>query len=168
MPAGANSMAARSNPLLNDPSLRLPGMPTTLILTDSPRSRSEEREGAHFYALAGRGVRGGCRILQRRVRCESCASVPFWIVNFENDRFVWTHLREINPTMVGVVFQPIGLSNPMRIAPLGHHPIVKRNAFGVGKCQRVGLDRPIDRAPHLNDCEAAFEQFVRLVGKYLP
>src|SRR5262245_52359429 len=69
--------------------------------------------------------------------------------------------------MVEVVFQPIGLADPMRIAPLGHHPIVKRDALCVGHRQRIGLDGPIDRAPHLNDCEAALEQFFRLVGKYL-
>src|SRR5262249_58496310 len=97
MTAGANSTAARSSPLLNDPSLRLPGMPTTLILTDSPQSRSEEREGAHFYALARRRVGRGCRALKRGVRCESCAALLFWIVNFGNDRFDWMPLRGIHP-----------------------------------------------------------------------
>ena len=46
--------------------------------------------------------------------------------------------------------------NALGIASVnGHDQIVHLYAFGVGKSERICLDRLIDRAPHLNDREAA-------------
>src|SRR6266850_6736061 len=122
-------------------------------------SRREKRKSAHLDALPRRRVWRSCRIGERSVRRES-RPILVRVVNFENDRFVTAHLGKINPTMMRIVFKPISLADPVRVAALCHHQIVKRNTSGVGKRQRIGLDRAIYRAPYLNDREAAFEQLL--------
>ena len=114
----------------------------------------EKRKSAYFDALPWRRIRRSRRIREGRVRRKP-RPILVRIVNFENDRFVTAHLGKINPTMMRIVFKPISLADPVWVAAFRHHQIVKRNASSIGKRQRIGLDRPIDRSPYLNDREAA-------------
>ena len=79
----------------------------------------------------------------------------FRIVDFKHQRLVAAHLGKIIPAMIGVVFQSISLPDPVRVAALGDDQIFHRDALGVGQREGIGLDRLIDRAPNLNDREAA-------------
>src|SRR5262245_30915601 len=92
----------------------------------------EKSERTHFNTLPRRSVRRSRRIIERGMRGES-STLFFRVVDLENDRFVAAHLGEIDPPMIGIGFEPIGLADPVRITALGDHEIAKRNTPGIGK-----------------------------------
>lgn len=99
-------------------------------------SLSKKCESAHFDALPRWRIGRSGRILERSVRRES-RPIFFRVIYFEDDRFIAAHLGKINPPMIGIVFEPVGLADPVRIAAFRYHEIVKRNASGIGKRQRI-------------------------------
>ena len=115
----------------------------------------------------GSASRRSCRIGERSVRRKS-RPILVRIVNFENDRFVTAHLRKIDPAVLRIVLEPISLAHPVWVAALRHHQIVQTSTL-LASASANGLDwiGAIDRAPYLNDREAALEQFVGFVRQNL-
>src|SRR5438094_6403465 len=128
----------------------------------------EEGHRARLDALARRGSRRRRRVDERGVRREARPSVGLRVVDLEDQRLVAPHLGEVEPAVAGIVLQAVGLADAVRIAPLGHQQVLGHEAARVQDGERIRLDRLSDRAPHLDDREAAPEQPLRLVAHYLP
>src|SRR3989441_11539337 len=101
------------------------------------------------------------RSLERAVRGEARTAVLRRIEYLEYQRLVAPHLREIEPAVIRVVADAVGLAHPVRIAALGADQVPGGEAPRIGDGERVGLDRLIDRAPHLDDRETALQQGFR-------
>jgi hypothetical protein len=102
------------------------------------RSReSKKRESAHLDALPRWRIGRGRRIDKRCVRRETRAAILFRIVNFEHQGLVAPHLRKIEPTVIGVVLQSIGLSHAVRIAALRNEQVFHSDALGIGDRERI-------------------------------
>src|SRR6266849_9216778 len=115
----------------------------------------EERKRSGLDALARRRARRRGRIDERAVRGEARAAVLGRIEYLEYQRLVAPHQRKIEPAVIRVVPDAVGLAHAVRIAALGADQVPGGEAARVGDRERVGLDRLVDRAPHLNDGEAA-------------
>src|SRR5207249_11972792 len=115
----------------------------------------EEAKGARLDALARRRARGRVRILERAVRGEARAPVLRGIEYLEDEGLVAPHPRKIEPAVLRVVGDAVGLAHAVRIAALGADQVLGGETARVGDSERVCLDRLLDRAPHLDDREAA-------------
>src|SRR6266511_3868172 len=123
----------------------------------------EKRESTYLDALTRRSLGRRSRVDEGCVRRETRPAILFGIINFEHQSFVAPHLRKIEPTMIGIVLEPVSLSHSVRIATFRYEQIFHLYALGVGYGQRICLDRLIDRPPHLDDREAAREQCLGLI-----
>ena len=97
------------------------------------------------------------------MRREARTARGFRLVDLEHDGLVAPHARKIEPAMVGVVGQPVGLADAVRVAAFGHHQVARRDAARIGQCQRIRFEHRLDRPPHLDDREAPRQQGRRLV-----
>ena len=77
------------------------------------------------------------------------------IVDLEHQRFVAPHARKPGPTVRGVEFHGISLADATGIAALGDDVVIRRDRSRVAQGERMRLHGPGNRAPHLNDGEAA-------------
>src|SRR6266850_7566961 len=118
----------------------------------------EESERPRLDALARRRARRRGRIDERAVRGEARAAVLGRIEYLEYQRLVAPHQRKIEPAVIRVVADAVGLAHAVRIAALGADQVPGGEAARVRDGERVRLDRLVDRAPHLDDGEAPLQQ----------
>src|SRR5690348_3540328 len=85
----------------------------------------EEHERPRLDALPRWRTRRRAGILERRMRREARTAVFRRVVHLEDDRLVAPHLWEVEPAVGGVVFQPVGLSHPIRVAPLRDQQVIR-------------------------------------------
>ena len=79
----------------------------------------EKRQRPHLYALAGWGVGGGGRIVEGGVRREAGAPVGGRIIALDEHHLVPSHVRKIEPVVIRVVGDVVGLAGAIRIDQIG-------------------------------------------------
>src|SRR6266542_2176656 len=126
------------------------------LVTKRPLSdrhlRREKRESAYLDALTRRSLGRRSRVDEGCVRRETRPAILFGIINFEHQSFVAPHLRKIEPTMIGIVLEPVSLSHSVRIATVRYEQIFHLYALGVGYGQSVEMEDLL--VAHLDDREA--------------
>src|SRR5882762_7181358 len=127
----------------------------------------EESERPRLDALARRRARRRGRIDERAVRGEARAAVLGRFEYLEYQRLVAPHQRKIEPAVIRVVADAVRLAHAGRIAALGADQVPGGEAARVRDRERVGLDRLICRAPHLDDGEAALQEGVRFARQQI-
>ena len=90
---------------------------------------------------------------------------PVRIVSLEDENLVVRHQGEIDPALLRIVDQLIGLADAIRALAFHFHEIAALDGPGIADRQRLRFYRAADRAPNLNDREAIPQQLVRLVGQ---
>src|ERR1041385_8945357 len=136
--------------------------PENFVVSTGSRAR-EEGERPRLDAPARRRPRRRVGVVERAVRGEASAPVLRRIEYLEDERLVAPHPREIEPAVIRVVADAVGLAHAVRIAALGADQVPRGEAARIGDRERIGLDRLVCRAPHLNDGEAPLEERVRFV-----
>src|SRR4029077_9620349 len=81
--------------------------------------RYEKGERPHLDTLTWRSACRSGGVDERSVGREPCATVDLRVVHLEDDRLVSLHLRKVEPKMVRVVAQLIGLAYALGISTLG-------------------------------------------------
>src|SRR5258708_39228614 len=120
---------------------------------------SENKEGAQLDALARRRVWRRGRIGERGVRSEARnGAVIARIEALEQQNFVVAHFRRIEPALAGIVGEIVGLAAPIAIDKLGGDEVLWGHATRAAHCKRRIQDGRSDRAPQIDDGDAATKQ----------
>src|SRR6266852_4415817 len=120
-------------------------------------------ECANLNTLARRRVRRTARIVKRRMCRKARSSILLRIVALDQQCLVALHIREIEPTVIWIVSEPVGLADSVLIDEVARHVILGRDTPRVANRQRRILQRSSNRPPYIDLRETAFEQRISLV-----
>src|SRR5262249_50769181 len=138
-----------------------------LLLARSATSGLVKHQRAQFDALAQRRV-GRCGgIDEGGVRPEPRAAVVQRVIALQKESFLRLHLRKIEPAMVGIEFDRIGLAAAVGIDQVGGDEIAGRDRRAIAHGKRRIMDGAADRSPEIDDLHTTLQELLRLVGKML-
>src|SRR6266851_7701539 len=120
-------------------------------------------ECANLDTLARRRVRRTARIVKRRMSRKTRAAILLRIVALDQQCLVSLHIRKIEPAMIWIEREPVGLTDSVRIDEVARHVILERDTPCVANCQRRILQGPSNRPPDIDLGETAFEKRLGLV-----
>src|SRR6266852_7469626 len=120
-------------------------------------------ECANLNTLARRRVRQTARIVKRRMCRKARAAVLLRIVALDQQCLVPLHIREIEPTVIWIVSESVGLAHSVLIDEVARHVILGRDTPRVTNCERRILQGPTNRPPDIDLRETAFQKRLSLV-----
>ena len=109
------------------------------------------------------GRRGG--IGEGAMGCKPGAPVGLRIEALQQQYLVGGHLRHIEPLMIRIVFDRIGLTDAMRIDQIRSDEVVWFDRAGIADRQRRVEQRSLDRPPQIDDLHPALQELIGLVGE---
>ncbi len=120
-------------------------------------------------SILSRGAASGAlrRILEGGMRGEARAAVLFRVVALEQDHLVLFQPREIEPSMVRVVEEAIGLADLVAIDEIRGHEVFGFDRSRVAQSQRRRFHRSPDRTPYVDLGEVMLQPRFRLGGRQM-
>jgi hypothetical protein len=122
-----------------------------------------EHQRAQLDALARRGIRWRGGIGEGAMRREPGAAIGLGIETLQQQDLVGRHFGYIEPLMVGIVLDRIGLADAIWIDQVGSNEISGFYRAGIAHRQWRVEQRPLDRPPEIDDLDPAFQEFLGLI-----
>lgn len=123
----------------------------------------EKHQAAGLDTFAGWCICGGPWVLARRMNGKTGSAVAGSIESLEQQCFVHVHLREVVPALSRVVQGQLKFANALLGLTFDRDQVTRFHRRCVAQHQRMVVDGPGNRTPHVDDGESSIQELLRFV-----